>query len=329
MNGKYTIQVTARSAGQLCGILTCTAYPDKESPYELYQDAGAQRWRQLYVNNGVADPTGVNSTFDPASNKINVTWAANPEPDVSYMVQEKVGDGKWNGGVAVPGSATNYVRTVDQPGKYQYQVAAVRPAPTADSGNGASATKTSNYVAAQAVNVAQVTPPTTAAAGPNGADGTIDHSGDNGVLLPTDPTSSTAPGSHGSGPGKGTSAAGRATGVALGAPRPAGSSSRPTGASAPAGGEAEGEGPDGGYSATLPFQTQGGSTDGLGAGNEEQPQSMSNLVNVPRPQDTRALLIPLALGLLLFVLAMQLTVAVRRRPAMATMEDDFDDWLGL
>src|SRR5258706_9685296 len=185
------------------------------------------------------------------------------------MVQEKVGDGKWNGGVAVPGSATNYVRTVDQPGKYQYQVAAVRPAPTADSGNGASATKTSNYVAASVVNVPQVAPPTTAAAGPNGPDGSIDHSGDNGVSLPTDPTSSTAPGSHAS--GKGTLAAGR-SGVALGAPRPAGSSSRPAGASAAAGGAAEGEGPGGGDSATPPFQqAQDGATDRLRSGSGNAP----------------------------------------------------------
>jgi len=306
-------------------LLTCGAAPPAQS-YELYQDPAAKRWRQVYVTNGIVDPTGVNNSFDPATNRINVTWAPNPEPDVTYMVQEKVGGGTWSAGVAVPGSATNYVRTIDQPGKYQYQVAAVRPAPTADSGKAASATKTSNYIAAQAVNVAQVSPPTTAAAGPNGPDGTIDHSGDNGVSLPTDPTSSTAPGSHAS--GKGTSAAGR-SGVALGAPRPAGSSSHPAGASAAAGGEAEGEGPDGGYSATLPFQqAQDGSTDGLGSGSEE-PQSMSNLVNVPRPQDARALLIPLAEGLAVFMFAMQLTVLIRRRPAMATAEaqDDFDDWL--
>jgi hypothetical protein len=49
---------------------------------------------------------------------------------------------------------------------------------------------------------------------------------------------------------------------------------------------------------------------------------------VPRPRDTRALLIPLASGLALFVFAMQCTVVLRRRPAMSTAEDDFGDWLG-
>ena len=55
---------------------------------------------------------------------------------------------------------------------------------------------------------------------------------------------------------------------------------------------------------------------------------MSPLVKVPRPQDARSLLIPLAGALALFVLAMQGMVLLRRRPAMSTMEDDFDDWMG-
>ena len=38
---------------------------------------------------------GVTNSYDPASSRINVTWAPNPEPDVTYLVEEKVGDGKW------------------------------------------------------------------------------------------------------------------------------------------------------------------------------------------------------------------------------------------
>ena len=45
----------------------------------------------------------------------------NPEPDVSYTVQEKVGDGKWASGAEVPGNATRYERAIEQPGKYQYR----------------------------------------------------------------------------------------------------------------------------------------------------------------------------------------------------------------
>jgi hypothetical protein len=326
LNGRYSIQVIAQSAGQAqCGVLTCSPATQPQS-FELYQDPAAKRWRQIYVTNGVANPTGVNNSYDPATNRINVTWAPNPEPDVTYMVQEKVGDGKWSDGVSVPGSATNYVRTIDQPGKYQYQVAAVRPAPTADTGKAAAATKTSSYVATGAVDIAQVTPPTTA--GANGADGAAD-GGDPGVFIPGDAPPSTAPGSHVAAPAKGTSAAGRSSGPSSGS-RPSGTAGRSTGATGGGGtvpGEAEGEGPDGGFSSTLPYQAQDGSAqDGLGDGSEEQPESMSKLVNVPRPHDARALLVPVALGLLMFVFAMQLKVLFRSRPAMANAADDFDDF---
>jgi hypothetical protein len=328
VNGKYEIRVFATSAGQLCGLLTCS-WNGPQTQYELYEDANAQRWRQVWVNNDVSDPTGVGAGFDPGSNRITVTWAANPEPDVSYLVQEKVGDGKWSGGVAVPGTATNYVKAIDQPGKYQYQVAAVRPAPTADSGKGASATKTSNYVAAQAVTVAQVSPPTTAAAGPNGPSGTIDQSDAGGVNLPSDAPASTAPGSHVAEGAKGGAAvaAGHGGGPSGGGPRPA-SAGLPGGSSTQAaGGEAEGEGPDSGFSSTLPYQPQGGSVDGLGSSGNEI-DSMSKIVKVPRPQGARALLVPLAISLAMFVFAMQMTFLVRRsRPATATPEDDFDDWM--
>ncbi|HEV7687791.1 MAG TPA: hypothetical protein VGQ80_14550, partial [Acidimicrobiia bacterium] len=218
VNGRYSIVVTAQSSGQrACGILLCSD-PGVAQQYELYQDSAAKRWRQVYVANGVADPTGVSNSFDPATNRINVTWAPNPEPDVTYLVQEKVGGGQWSAGVAVPGSATNYVRTIDQPGKYQYQVAAVRPAPTADSGKGASATKTSGFAATKAVDIAQVTPPTTA--GVNGPDGSA-NGADPGVFIPGDTSSSTAPGAPGTAPAKGTAAAGRSGGGASGA-RPSG-----------------------------------------------------------------------------------------------------------
>jgi hypothetical protein len=326
VNGKYTVEITVYNSGQdfSCGLLSgCQHLPVE--PHSLYQSgSNPPRWREVWVVNGVADPTGVNSGFDPASNKISVTWAPNPEADVSYVVQEKVGDGKWSAGAAVPGNAHSYDRVIDQPGKYQYQVGAVRPAPTSNSGKGASVTKKSGYVASQAVDIAVVSPPTTA--GTNGPDGSA-NGGDPGVFMPGDTPSTTAPGSHVSGPAKGSSAAGRSGGTGI-VSRPSGTSSRSTGSTAPAPGEAEGEGIDEGFSPALPY-TQGGTAgDGLGAGDSETPESMSPIVTVPRPRDTRALLIPMAGSLVLFVFAMQVTVAMRRRPAMATMEDDFGDWMG-
>ena len=54
---------------------------------------------------------------------------------------------------------------------------------------------------------------------------------------------------------------------------------------------------------------------------------------MPKPRDTRQLMIFMAISLMLFVFAMQLTVLVRKsKPVMAGAnehyQDDFDDWLG-
>jgi hypothetical protein len=334
VNGKYTIEITALNAGITCGLVT-GCQPDNHyvvEPHPLYQSgSNPPRWREVWVTNGVANPAGVNSTFDPGSNRISVTWAPNPEPDVSYIVQEKVGDGKWSAGTGVPGNSTRYDRSIDQPGSYQYRVAAVRPAPTANSGTGASATKKSDYVAAQAVNVAQVTPPTTA--GANNADGTPD-GGDPGVFIPGDTPA--APGSPAAGPTtptrSGPAASGpRPSGPASTAFRPSGSSSRPTGTTEP--GEAEGEGEDTGFSTVLPYndpsQQFADSEDGLAE--EAGPQTFGGVV--PKPHDTRGLMIYIAISLTLFVVAMQLTWLLRKsRPVAAAgaeqYQDDFDEWLG-
>jgi hypothetical protein len=323
VNGKYMIEITAYNGGQpfSCGLITgCQTLPVE--PHSLYQSgSNPARWREVWVVNGVSEPTGVTNSFNPANNKITVSWAPNPEPDASYMVQEKVGDGKWSGGAAVPGNATSYERAIEQPGQYQYRVGAVRAAPTSEN---ASATKKSEYVATSAVDIAQVTPPTTAPS--NGADGSVDGGGDPGVFEPSDPTSPAAPAApRASAPAKGSQAS-RPGGVFTG-PRPSGSPSRPTGSTAPD--EAEGEGPDEGFSATLDYGQAGDDEmfEELAEG-EDEPQSIMPGVTVPRPRDTRALLIPLAAGLALFVFAMQCTVVLRRRPAMSTIEDDFDDWLG-
>ncbi|HET9773149.1 MAG TPA: hypothetical protein VFS16_19810, partial [Acidimicrobiia bacterium] len=297
-------------------------------PHSLYQSgSNPPRWREVWVTNDVADPTGVTNSFDPSTNKLRVSWAANPEPDVSYVVQEKVNDGKWSSGAAVPGNATSYERAIEQPGRYQYRVAAVRPAPTSGGGDGAAATRKSEYVATEGVDIVQVLPPTTAGGGPNGADGAPD-GGDPGVFLPTDPTSPTtapaAAGPRGTTPAK--QSAGRSPSRPTGS-RPSGSVSRPAGSGGQLG-DAEGEGmEDDGFSAMLPYdqrEQEGELADEF----EEGEVAMIPGTPVPSPRDTRALLIPLAAGLALFVFAMQCTVVLRRRPAMSTVEDDFGDWMG-
>lgn len=322
VNGKYTIEITVYNSGLDCGLITgCKQGPVEAHP--LYQSgSNPPRWREVWVVNGVATPSGVTSSFDPGSSRINVTWAPNPEPDVSYVVQEKIGDGKWSAGVGVPGNATRYERVIEQPGTYQYRVGAVRPAPT---GNGSDATKRSDFVAAQAVEVAQITPPTTA--GPNTADGAPD-GGDPGVFIPGDTSTTTGPGAtRGTArPGPSSSRSGPTAGF-----RPSGPASRPTGTTAERG-EAEGEEPDNGFSTVLPYNQRQDFAEAEESDEEAAPQTLAGGV-VPKPRDTRQLLIFMAISLALFVFAMQLTVLVRKsKPvpvgADQAYQDDFDDWLG-
>jgi hypothetical protein len=323
VNGKYTIEITVYNSGLDCRILTgCKQGPVE--PHPLYQSgSNPPRWREVWVVNGVAAPGGVTNSFDPGSSRINVTWAPNPEPDVSYIVQEKVGDGKWSAGVGVPGNATRYERVVEQPGTYQYRVGAVRPAPTPDSSD---ATERSDFVAAQAVEIAQITPPTTA--GPNNADGAPD-GGDPGVFIPGDTSTTTGPGGTGgpARPGPSPSRSGPTAGS-----RPSGTAGRPTAVTAREPGEAEGEEPDTGFSATLPYEQREQFAELEESEEQAAPETLAGGV-VPKPRDTRQLLIFMAISLTLFVFAMQLTVLVRKsKPvplgADQTYQDDFDDWLG-
>jgi hypothetical protein len=321
VNGKYTIEITAYNANNPCTLL-CAQYPVEG--HSLYQSGSdPPRWREVWVVNDATAPTGVSSSFDPATNRIVVTWALNPQPDVIYEVQEKVGDGKWTAKGTVPGNSPRYEKAVEEPGKYQYQVRAVRPAPTKSDGG---ATKGSNFVAAQAVEVAQITPPTTA--GPNNADGAPD-GGDPGVFIPGDTSTTTRPGgTRGTArPAPSSSRSGPTAGF-----RPSGSASRPTGPTGGELGEAEGEEPDGGFSATLPYDQREKFAEVEEGEEEAAPQTLAGGV-VPKPRDTRQLLIFMAISLTLFVFAMQLTVLVRKsKPvplgANQTYQDDFDDWLG-
>ena len=338
-NGKYTIEITVYNAAQSCGLFNCAVPdPSKSEPHCLAQNGYAPckpgdptpGWRSLYVINDVSAPKDLSSAFDPTTNRIGVRWTANPEPDASYVVQEKVGDGKWSSGVSL--QANWYERPLDQPGKYEYQVKAVRPAPI--SGN-ANKTKESAYVAAGTVDVAQLTPPSTAGSGNNGSNGA------DGAPTPGDPGTpgstgdSTSPTTAGGGRGGAPAKGGARSTAPIGA-RPPGTSS-PARATAHQPGETEGEGPDEGFSTELPYNTGSGDAkfaedDGLDE--EAGPPTLAGGV-VPKPRDTRQLLIFMASALTLFVFAMQLTVLLRKsRPVLAgaaateQYSDDFDDWLG-
>ena len=332
VNGKYRIDITAYNSDVKCGLVTGCVTPQTSEAHPLYQNnTNPPRSREVWVVNGVAAPAGVANSYDPASSRINVTWAPNPEPDVTYIVQEKVGDGKWSSGASVPGNTTRYERAIDQPGTYQYRVGAVRPAPTSD---GSTATKKSDFVAAQAVDVAAIAPPTTA--GSNGADAVPDSGGGPGVNIPGDTSTTTGPGgSRGTSPARPGPTSARGVSGPISGIRP-GSAGRPTGTTAGEPGEAEGEGADDGFSTVLPYaEKQPGFAEDDDGLDEEAGPTLAG--GVPKPRDSRQLLIFMAISLTLFVVAMQLTFLVRRsKPVLAgagaagseAYHDDFDDWMG-
>jgi hypothetical protein len=193
--------------------------------------------------------------------------------------------------------------------------------------------KRSAFVATAPVDIVAVTPPTTA--GPNNADGTPD-GGDPGVFIPGDTPTTSGPGGRPTGGStrSGPSSSGsRPGGPSVSGFRPSGPSNR-TGTTAGEPGEAEGEGEDTGFSATLPYADKGQefaeTEDGLSE--EASPQTFGGVV--PKPHDTRGLLIYMAISLTLFVVAMQITILLRRsKPAVVAgqqphYQDDFDEWLG-
>lgn len=317
VNGKYTIEVVVTNVGGTVDIL---GPPEPSGPHALYQDPGdskanpprSPRWREVYVVNPVTVPTGVGRSYDSGTRNVTVSWNPNPEPDISeYIIQEKVGDGGWTEVGRRSGAFTTFERPISEPGTYQYQVAAKRPE-----------VSRSAFVATTALEVSS---PEMAPTATDGGDPAPE--GDPGVPLPgTEDTTTTtgAPGTSPSGdrPRGGSSLFTRpSAGSVMSPSRPFFPATTPTTA-------------DTGYQQTLPYKPQEGEAPSPEAEQElaggEEPRVIEKIIEIPRPRNPRALLIPLAGGLAMFVFAMQVTYMARRRPvAVPTVEEDFGDWLGL
>jgi hypothetical protein len=317
VNGKYVITVTVWNAGSDGGLLS------RPMPPEAHV---LQPTRTVTVENPVSAPTGVVRGFDSGSRTATISWNANPEPDVEKYVIEESGDGgkTWSKAGERPGGSTSFQRPIERPGTYQYRVAALRPE-----------VKQSGWSVTDPLEVAAapLSPPTTAGGGQAPADGDPGAPFVPGAPPGPPPAPSGAPPS----PRPNKPLFGTGTGGAFSFTLP---SSRP---SVPSAGRPQVTTTtefDPGYSDKLPYKarTNGASSDGdqpeLAGGDEEGPQTMTRLVRIPRPRDPRALLVPLAAGLALFVFSMQVTHFLRRRPALAAAEDDlghlsdFGDWTG-
>lgn len=301
-NGEYVLTVKVWNKGRSgCSIL-CTNYVAEE--HVLTPS------RTVILQNPVSAPTGVNRSYDSNTGKVTVTWAASPEPDIQkYIIQEKKGSGGWETVGERPHGATSYDRQITDVGTFQYRVAAERPQ-VAQSG----------YSEAAPLEIAAPPPPASggeAPAGPAGPEPGV-------TVLGEEPTTSTTvqggavapPGGFRPPAGGGSSLFARPS--VTGIPRPSAPKTTPTTI-------------DTGYSAELPYNTapktqNGVLEDGQELAGAEEPQSMTKIITVPRPRDPRSLLVPLAGGLTLFVFAMQMTYVVRKRPALAQIDDDFSDW---
>lgn len=89
--------------------------------------------RNVVVVNPVSTPRDVNLSFSEAGRQVTVSWAANPEPDVTgYVVQERFGSRAWRTVGEAGGKSTRFIRRLSTPGTYRYQVAARRSAGSPD-----------------------------------------------------------------------------------------------------------------------------------------------------------------------------------------------------
>lgn len=303
-NGRYVVTVKAWNVGRPGNILVSKLDPGEHV---------LQPSRTVTVSNPVSNPTGVNRSFNSANRSVVVTWDPNPEPDIEYYaIRERFNGGEWVEVDKRPGGSTTFNRQVSEVGTYQYQVAAKR-----------TVVDQSGWVETPPLEVAAiptVTPGT--AGGPSGPEG------EPGVFLPgsEDSTTTTTGRPRGGSAPRGNSAPPK-VGSGLFAPgsifsRPSVTSSGPATTTTVV---------DDGYQETLPYklpQQAEPLPDGEVASAEE-PQTFTKIVTVPRPKDPRALLVPLAGGLAVFILAMQITYLARRRPALVPVEDDFGDWVGL
>jgi hypothetical protein len=319
-NRPYVVRITAHGNAQ------SGAFSDGGEPAPHTED------RDVTVSNPVSPPRDVRLGFVDSTKQATVRWAANPEPDiVSYVVQERVGDGPWKNVGQSGNKVTTFTRNLSAPGTYRYQVAALRSAgsgaDTMQSSWSAPAAEPKQIVVAEPKRPEATTtttqPPVADAAGETGPPGSPAGPGDPGAPVPSmaaspNPGDPAAPGAPAPG---GTDLSRNGSFVTPIQPGGAGSvkSGGATfgGAAIPAGKPEkpkkeldESEGPDTGFSTELPYKQSGESSeqaDGDGVGRV--------LVGLPEAiggDETRQVLVPLAAGLLLFVFAMHAFYVSRR-----------------
>lgn len=295
--------------------------------------------RLVWVENAPADLTGLSRSFDSNTGHLTVGWAPNPEPDISrYVVQRYNGanpDPATEQSVAGSSRCPNdpnrvcLIQSLSEPGTYRYRVAPVRYSGEMKDGQPLEL-EGFKWVDTEAFDLAAAPEAPRSTGGDEPTPATVEDPGpDPGVYIPTDAPPTTAPAAASPAGSSSGSAPRPSTGGASGGslfPRPSGSFSASPRATTTT------TEYDPGYNDTLPYNLSRGTVkeeEEQAMPGEEVPQTIEKIIEIPRPRDTRALLVPLAGGLTIFVFAMQMTVLMRKRPAVATSQDDFNDWMGL
>jgi len=320
-NRPYVVRITTQ------GNASSGTFSDGRTPPPHSEERG------VIVANPVSPPRDVRLGFVDSTKQATVRWAANPEPDiVSYVVQERIGDGPWKNVGQAGGKVTTFTRNIPAPGTYRYQVAALRSAgsgtDTMQSAWSAPAAEPKQIVVAEPkrpeASTTTTQPPVADAAGDTGEPGTPANPGDPAAPVPStaaspnpnDPAAAGAPA-----PAGGTDLSRNGAMVSPIQPGAAGSvksggatfggAAVPTTKPDKPGPELdESEGPDNGFSAALPYKQSGESSEEAGTGGAGKV-----LVGLPEAiggDETRQLLVPLAGGLLLFVFAMHIFYVSRR-----------------
>jgi hypothetical protein len=111
-NGRYLIRITARNGER-------RIFSPSPEPHTAE--------RAVRVVNPTSAPTDVKLSMAESGKQATVKWTPNSEPDVvRYVVQEKIGSGDWQTVGETGRKVTTYTRKLGAPGTYRYQVAALR-----------------------------------------------------------------------------------------------------------------------------------------------------------------------------------------------------------
>lgn len=119
-NGNYT--VTVRASGE-------------DQPFDTNGSESAETSSNFAIEAPPSTPRDVSVRADPDSREVDVTWKANPEPDlIGYQVQRSVDESEW--GVAGESDESFFrdARSAYGGGTYSYRVVAVRAGASPDSG---------------------------------------------------------------------------------------------------------------------------------------------------------------------------------------------------